>query len=211
MSRGEWDLIDAGIVESMPASFDELVEEEIEFWQQQRKETAARGPPTSLCHHPTPPARRRPYDLPRGHAGGRHKPKARKPRRPSRTHVPAPDPHYPRAQREVPRFIKLMEGACWRCGLLGHARRHCRNNVRLFCSRCGRLGVMSRDCPCPRENRARTRQQEEPSRVGVDQGVRSGQPNLRSIGIQCELLRPSTNLQLWPMEIHPGMILAVCQ
>ena len=42
------------------------------------------------------------------------------------------------------------ETQCWRCGQNGHIRSQCRAAPRLFCSRCGKDGVMSRDCPCPR-------------------------------------------------------------
>jgi hypothetical protein len=42
------------------------------------------------------------------------------------------------------------ESLCWRCGVPGHSRGDCRPPVVLFCSRCGTMGLMSRDCPCPR-------------------------------------------------------------
>lgn len=35
---------------------------------------------------------------------------------------------------------------CWRCGGWGHDRRTCRGEPVLFCSGCGRKGVMSRAC-----------------------------------------------------------------
>ncbi|XP_063921138.1 uncharacterized protein LOC135135941 [Zophobas morio] len=41
---------------------------------------------------------------------------------------------------------------CWRCGESGHYRSACRKRARLFCSRCGRSGIMSRECPCDRRN-----------------------------------------------------------
>lgn len=37
---------------------------------------------------------------------------------------------------------------CWRCGQTGHFRDQCRNTAVIFCSRCKRQGVMSRDCNC---------------------------------------------------------------
>lgn len=38
---------------------------------------------------------------------------------------------------------------CWKCGIPGHTRYECRNQPRLFCSRCLRPDVLSRDCRCP--------------------------------------------------------------
>ncbi|KAG5864692.1 hypothetical protein JTB14_021369 [Gonioctena quinquepunctata] len=38
---------------------------------------------------------------------------------------------------------------------MGHWQNECRNQQRLFCSRCGRNGIMSRHCPC--ENSLRNR------------------------------------------------------
>ncbi|XP_017487546.1 PREDICTED: uncharacterized protein LOC108375906 isoform X2 [Rhagoletis zephyria] len=40
------------------------------------------------------------------------------------------------------------EESCWRCKGRGHLRFRCRRTKRLFCSRCGRDNVLSRDCPC---------------------------------------------------------------
>lgn len=40
------------------------------------------------------------------------------------------------------------EKLCWRCGLPGHTRSSCHGPQILFCSRCGRLGILSRLCPC---------------------------------------------------------------
>lgn len=37
---------------------------------------------------------------------------------------------------------------CWRCGRPGHLRSTCNFPPAVFCSRCGKQGVMSRDCPC---------------------------------------------------------------
>lgn len=37
---------------------------------------------------------------------------------------------------------------CWKCGNSGHLRHQCRARGKLFCSRCGKEGVMSRNCTC---------------------------------------------------------------
>lgn len=37
---------------------------------------------------------------------------------------------------------------CWNCGKIGHTRNFCRSPRNIFCSRCQRPGVTSRDCPC---------------------------------------------------------------
>jgi hypothetical protein len=42
------------------------------------------------------------------------------------------------------------ESLCWRCGAPGHSRGDCQAPMVLFCSRCGTMGLLSRDCPCPR-------------------------------------------------------------
>lgn len=67
----------------------------------------------------------------------------------------------PDTQRPTPRNLEIkgrptqrpptgtLSGAiCWRCGETGHYRSNCRNPPKLFCSRCRREGVMSRDCSC---------------------------------------------------------------
>lgn len=43
---------------------------------------------------------------------------------------------------------------CWRCGQRGHSRQECKNTAKLFCSWCGRKGVYSRECPCPKPDYA---------------------------------------------------------
>jgi hypothetical protein len=41
---------------------------------------------------------------------------------------------------------------CLRCGQTGHFRRECTGSVKIFCSRCRKDGVMSKDCPCQSGN-----------------------------------------------------------
>lgn len=38
------------------------------------------------------------------------------------------------------------QDCCWGCGQRGHIRRFCRRPPKLFCSRCGKEGVLTRDC-----------------------------------------------------------------
>lgn len=37
---------------------------------------------------------------------------------------------------------------CWRCGKTGHNRKSCMAPAKLFCSYCGKDGILSRDCNC---------------------------------------------------------------
>ncbi|KAK4883003.1 hypothetical protein RN001_006322 [Aquatica leii] len=63
--------------------------------------------------------------------------------------IPSQEPQRPPAVRpEQPRSANQTE-ICWRCGRRGHFKNQCRGRFRLFCSRCGKDGVYSRDCPCP--------------------------------------------------------------
>lgn len=38
------------------------------------------------------------------------------------------------------------QDCCWGCGQRGHIRRFCRRPPKVFCSRCGKEGVLTRDC-----------------------------------------------------------------
>ncbi|CAH1107054.1 unnamed protein product [Psylliodes chrysocephalus] len=45
-------------------------------------------------------------------------------------------------------FLRIGLDICWRYGGTGHHRNVCTRPPILFCSRCGQIGVMSRNCPC---------------------------------------------------------------
>lgn len=40
--------------------------------------------------------------------------------------------------------------SCWRCGRRSHMRDDCRSQPKLFCSWCGQLGTMTKNCNCPK-------------------------------------------------------------
>jgi hypothetical protein len=48
------------------------------------------------------------------------------------------------------RRLPHPESLCWRCGVPGHSRSDSRAPSILFCSRCGTMRLLSRECPCPR-------------------------------------------------------------
>lgn len=48
---------------------------------------------------------------------------------------------------------------CWRCGRRGHRKSQCRGTPRIFCSWCGKDGIMSRDCKCSRPGNGPRRQE----------------------------------------------------
>ena len=47
-------------------------------------------------------------------------------------------------------FLATKQNLCWRCGRPGHRRDSCQHDPVLFCSGCGKLGVMSKNCVCRR-------------------------------------------------------------
>lgn len=53
-------------------------------------------------------------------------------------------------QTPDPSRLYNRTAVCWRCGQRGHFKTQCRGQFKLFCSRCGKDGIYSRDCPCPR-------------------------------------------------------------
>lgn len=46
------------------------------------------------------------------------------------------------------RRLPVEIGLCWRCGRPGHLRNVCCRGGILFCSRCGKIGTLSRECTC---------------------------------------------------------------
>ncbi|XP_044745741.1 uncharacterized proline-rich protein-like [Coccinella septempunctata] len=52
-------------------------------------------------------------------------------------------------------FLELGPRSCWRCGGEGHTRERCQGVMVKFCSRCGLMGVLSRDCCVGAPNRVR--------------------------------------------------------
>lgn len=47
------------------------------------------------------------------------------------------------------RTLRTSPDQCWRCGGYGHRRGVCTGSGIIFCSRCGRVGILSRCCRCP--------------------------------------------------------------
>lgn len=50
-----------------------------------------------------------------------------------------------RPEADEPR-VPIRPGTCWNCGKVGHRRVVCTEATTLFCSWCGKRGVLSRDC-----------------------------------------------------------------
>ncbi|XP_044763336.1 uncharacterized protein LOC123320194 [Coccinella septempunctata] len=69
-------------------------------------------------------------------------------------------------------FLELRTRSCWKCGGEGHTRERCQGSRVKFCSGCGLMGVLSRDC-CVR---APNRVLETPLRPGRASGVSSATP-----------------------------------
>ena len=72
---------------------------------------------------------------------------------PSPVHVSGPrtnsTPNRP-TSTPGPSGTSRSTAVCFRCGETGHFRTSCTNEPRIFCSRCKKPNVMSRDCNCPR-------------------------------------------------------------
>lgn len=98
-----------------------------------------------------------------------------------------PLPDEPVARRPGEDVLSL-DHRCWRCGGMGHRRAACRRTAILFCSGCGKPGVLSRNC---------CRRPYDPPEI--PRALMSNPPPLpspvtyspvRSVGIQCRLLAP---------------------
>lgn len=54
------------------------------------------------------------------------------------------EPYHP------PVHLPVSQNLCWKCGYPGHLRSACKGRPILFCSRCGLVGILTRDCQCTR-------------------------------------------------------------
>ncbi|XP_044761070.1 uncharacterized protein LOC123318488 [Coccinella septempunctata] len=52
-------------------------------------------------------------------------------------------------------YLELRHNMCWRCGQGEHSRAHCTGTPILFCSSCGLLGTLTRNCTCQSHHRQR--------------------------------------------------------
>ncbi|KAK9871662.1 hypothetical protein WA026_014110 [Henosepilachna vigintioctopunctata] len=59
------------------------------------------------------------------------------------------------AQRQMNtvEYFSVGPNTCWNCGKNDHQRNGCSERMIIFCSRCGRRGVQSRHCRCPKQRR----------------------------------------------------------
>ncbi|XP_045476972.1 uncharacterized protein LOC123682415 [Harmonia axyridis] len=86
---------------------------------------------------------------------------------PDRPHLPSRPPEYSTNRTGNANTSQDRNGSpperrvssqtqCFRCGGYGHLRRDCRGTPKMFCSRCQRENILSRDCPCPQNRRGTT-------------------------------------------------------
>lgn len=102
----------------------------------------------------------------------------------------APDPiHFtpPEDPTDLPLFLPVRRGLCWRCGQEGHHRAICNRPPIRFCSRCGHRDRLSRHCPC------RPWFPEEETTVLPPPRVTSTTRQFVSRGVQCRLDREGAN------------------
>ena len=65
-------------------------------------------------------------------------------------------PEPPASAKPVVATAYNREQCCWRCKQRGHTRQHCQRPPKKFCSRCGKDGVLTRDCHPPARNGSQT-------------------------------------------------------
>lgn len=104
----------------------------------------------------------------------------------TRVETPVPDSATPR-----PGYLPIGPGlTCWRCGGSNHTRITCTGPYVEFCSRCGRLGTLSRDCDCPggpKDNQPAARVVQT-----MERAVQCTMKSTRDVAVQCDLLSTST-------------------
>lgn len=50
--------------------------------------------------------------------------------------------------------VNVSQPLCWRCGEIGHFRNQCKGRSKLFCSRCLKENVLTKDCSCNKPGNA---------------------------------------------------------
>lgn len=66
---------------------------------------------------------------------------------PRNNNVPASSRNMRQQPAAAPaRKIELHADTCWKCGERGHGRSRCPNRAVTFCSRCGKTGILTKDC-----------------------------------------------------------------
>lgn len=65
---------------------------------------------------------------------------------PRNGHVPATSRNRQPPTAATPRKIEIHSDTCFRCGQRGHTRNRCPNRAVVFCSGCGKTGILTRNC-----------------------------------------------------------------
>ncbi|XP_045467953.1 uncharacterized protein LOC123676222 isoform X1 [Harmonia axyridis] len=142
MSRFEWNVIDSSPVEYSPKSLDGLMKEEFRNFRQKICEDRDASPTRSDHNRSTSSKRHSRFSPSRDRKEERPRSQDRKDTEERRE----PTKHTKITQ--TPEYIKICEHLCWRCGKTGHSRKTCINAAKLFCSRCGLVGILTRACLC---------------------------------------------------------------